>query len=213
LSTETSKTHWPGGESAARAPVSFHDEQLVLVDSADQPVGYCSKDEAHRGAGQLHRAFSVFLFDGKQRLMIHRRSAQKPLWPGYWTNSCCSHPRRGETLVDAVHRRVREELGVAADLQSIYSFEYHASFADQGSEHELCHVYLARLRGDDQVVVHEDEISEWRWVSLDEVDAMQQENKRELTPWFQMEWRALRTRYSAELHRFVATLEQPRDVA
>lgn len=213
MSTETSLTHRPAGESASRAPVSFHDEQLVLVDSCDQPAGFCSKGEAHRGAGRLHRAFSVFLFDDKQRLMIHRRSAQKPLWPGYWTNSCCSHPRRGEALVDAVHRRVREELGVTADLQSIYSFEYHAGFADRGSEHELCHVYLARLRGDDQVVVHKDEISEWHWASLDEIDAMQRERESELTPWFQMEWRALRTVYRDELDRFVATLESPRDVA
>ena len=196
-----------------RAPVSFHDEQLVLVDAADRIVGHCSKALAHRGPGTLHRAFSVFLFDADRRLLIHQRSDQKPLWPGFWTNSCCSHPRRGESLGDAVHRRVREELGVAAEIQSIYRFEYQAAYADLGSEHELCHVFLARMHGDSQVSVHEDEIAAWRWVSLDEVDALHRYKADMLTPWFLMEWRALRDIYRRDLDSFLANGDTPRHVA
>ena len=81
----------------ALGAVSFDTEDLILVDSADRVVGTAPKKAVHQPGGQLHRAFSIFIFAGGDQVLLHRRSAGKPLWPGYWTNSCCSHPRNGES--------------------------------------------------------------------------------------------------------------------
>jgi isopentenyl-diphosphate delta-isomerase len=102
--------------------VSFDDEDLILVDEAGTVTGYASKLSAHRGAGKLHLAFSIFLFDGPDWVLLQRRSERKPLWPGFWANSCCSHPRRGETCDSAVMRRLSEELGVRTPLRRLYDF-------------------------------------------------------------------------------------------
>jgi isopentenyl-diphosphate delta-isomerase len=183
----------PQSGGSLSAPVSFASEELILVDSDDQIVGYRSKLDAHRGAGTLHRAFSAFLFDDQGRLLVHQRSMQKPLWPGYWTNSCCSHPRRGETVEAAVTRRLWEELGAAAlSLTPVYHFEYQASFGDAGSEHELCHVYLTRSAKSAEIAPHAEEVMDWCWLSLDEVDTWMEQRSDVLTPWFKQEWQTLR---------------------
>jgi isopentenyl-diphosphate delta-isomerase len=189
--------------AAMRPPVSFGSEELILVDSNDCVVGHRNKLDAHAGEGTLHRAFSVFLFDTQGRLLVHRRSQQKPLWPGFWTNSCCSHPRRGESIDAAVQRRITEELGVDATAKYVYKFEYQASFANVGSEHELCHVYLANARGPMVVSAHADEVMEWVWLSCEDVDAWMAEKPTELTPWFRQEWRALRSLYAGQVERFI----------
>ncbi|MEE4276919.1 MAG: isopentenyl-diphosphate Delta-isomerase [Halieaceae bacterium] len=190
--------------------VSFSSEELVLVDSNDRECGFASKADAHMGEGRLHRAFSVFLFDRHGRLLLHQRSAHKPLWPGYWTNSCCSHPRRGEQLDAAVRRRLREELGCAASmLQRVGSFEYHARYRDLGSEHELCHIYLARVDSPGEVHAHALEIADLRWVGVSEVDALMGEERTDLSPWFREEWALLRETYAAELDAFVAEALAP----
>ncbi|MEO1079574.1 MAG: isopentenyl-diphosphate Delta-isomerase [Pseudomonadota bacterium] len=188
--------------------VSFSSEELVLVDEDDLEVGYASKLLAHQGEGQRHRAFSVFLFDQQQRLLLHRRSAHKPLWPGYWTNSCCSHPRRGEELESSVRRRLGEELGCKAEaLTRVCAFEYHATYEDRGSEHELCHVFLARLADDVSVHAHPLEIAELAWCNVFSVDAMMKEERRDLTPWFRQEWALLRGAYSDEFENWLLIQE------
>jgi len=125
--------------------VSFDSEDLILVDSLDQVIGNASKKQVHLPGGQLHRAFSIFLYANNQQVMLHKRSLEKPLWPNFWTNSCCSHPRTGESYEDAVHRRLKEELGIETPLTRIYQFEYQAHFGSIGSEHELCTVYVGHL--------------------------------------------------------------------
>ena len=166
------------------APVSFSNEQLLLVDSNDRVLGYGSKARLHAGEGLLHRAFSVFLFDQQRRLLVHRRSAAKPLWPGYWTNSCCSHPRRGEALETAVFRRIHEELGVEVTvIEASHRFEYRARYESVGSEHELCHVFLAQLPIGASPVVHPEEISDWCWLHTTEVDHWMVSYPEQLTPW------------------------------
>jgi isopentenyl-diphosphate delta-isomerase len=195
---------------AVRDDVSFPNEQLLLVNSDDRLLGYGSKQRLHAGDGLLHRAFSVFLFDEKQRLLLHRRSDSKPLWPGYWTNSCCSHPRRGEDLDNAVRRRLREELDVRPlDVECLYHFEYHARFGEVGSERELCHVFLASLAGEVAPNVHPGEISDWCWLTVEEVDARFARAPEELTPWFQLEWQALRGEYRAALEQFLQRSSSP----
>lgn len=196
--------------SREHATVSFPSEELLLVDDRDRVQGFGSKAELHAGSGLLHRAFSVFLFDRSGRVLLHRRSEEKPLWPGYWTNSCCSHPRRGERLEFAVRRRLREELGVTTDrLQRVYSFEYRAVFGARGTEHELCHVFLAALGEDEQPTVHAGEIMEWGWYTPHEVDALMLEDRGSLTPWFCLEWEALRGAYGAVLDTFIDNSRDP----
>jgi len=182
--------------------VSFAEEPLILVNAQDEPCGFDSKANVHAGIGKLHRAFSIFLFRDPEHVLLHRRSAEKPLWPGYWTNSCCSHPRRGECNSVATSRRLQQELGVAVPLHYLYRFRYQASFGDLGSEHELCSVYIGRLNDDRRLRVNRSEISEWGWFHVDAVDEWLATHPQTLTPWFQLEWQQLRSNH----HRAIRSI-------
>ena len=151
-------------------------------------------------AGLLHRAFSLFLFNDRGELLLQQRAPGKRLWGGYWSNSCCSHPRRGESMTTATARRLDEELNLASELSFVYKFRYQASYADLGSEHELCHVFLGRI--DDEVRANAEEIAATRFVSAAALDRELAENPERFTPWFKMEWDALKTDYVAELQVF-----------
>ena len=181
--------------------VSFDDECLILVDEHDTVIGHESKDNVHRGSGMLHRAFSVFLFNGPGRVLLHRRSGQKHLWPGFWTNSCCSHPRRGEDYASAARRRLFEELGVTAELSWLYQFQYAARFGSRGAERELCAVLIGDLEHPGSVRANRNEVQEWGWFSCDEVDSWVQRHPGEFTPWFLMEWDRLRGDQLPAVHR------------
>lgn len=173
--------------------VSFDDEDLILVDSQDNVLGHTSKTACHDGDGQLHRAFSIFLFNGAGQLMLQQRSPQKRLWPGYWANSCCSHPRRGETDLEAAERRIAEELAVSPPLTFLFRFEYHAHFGELGSEHELCSIYAAK--SDAPVSVNVNEISDWKYVDPDELDRELIENPEKYSPWLKLEWPRIRQQH------------------
>ena len=119
-------------------------DALILVDEDDRRLGHLSKSLCHEGRGVLHRAFSLLIFNGLGELLIQQRSSAKRLWPLYWSNSCCSHPRRSETMEAATRRRLSEELGIRCDLKFLFKFQYHAQFDDNGAEHEICSVYIGR---------------------------------------------------------------------
>jgi len=177
-------------------------DQLILVNSEDNPLGWLEKELCHDGTGQLHRAFSVFLFNQEGRLLIHQRSHGKRLWPGYWSNSCCSHPRWNEETHVAATRRVGEELGtIPSELEFAYKFQYHAQFGVLGSEHELCHVFLGRLGRD--LAVDDQEVSDWQWVSAEKVDQLLLDEPDKLTPWFKMEWAHLRGHHQDLLTKYL----------
>lgn len=180
--------------------VSSESEELILVDENDRIVGSMSKADCHDGDGVLHRAFSVFLFDADGRLLIQQRVAEKRLWPLYWANSCCSHPRAGEETKEAVPRRLDEELGVSADVEYIYKFQYQARFGPQGSENELCRVYIGRV-DKDRLQVNPLEVADWKFLAPDEVDALVADETADVTPWFRMEWRELRSKYWSRIER------------
>jgi len=181
--------------------VSFDDENLILVDDQDNVIGHESKDNVHRGSGLLHRAFSIFLFNGPDRVLLHRRSVQKRLWPGFWTNSCCSHPRRGEDYGSAARRRLREELGVSTELSWLYQFQYAASFGSRGAERELCAVLIGDLQCPGAVRANRNEVQEWDWFACNEVDSWVQRRPGQFTPWFLLEWSRLRGDQQAAVQR------------
>jgi isopentenyl-diphosphate delta-isomerase len=178
----------PGG----RSRVSFDDEPLVLVDAADRVLGHASKALAHRGRGLLHRAFSIVLYAPDGAVLLQRRAAAKALWPGYWSNSCCSHPRRGESYEEAVHRRLIQELGVDTDLDWIYRFQYQARYGEVGAERELCSVYVGVIERSAPLAPHPEEIDDWAWAAPAALDRAMAETPERFTPWFRLEWRRLR---------------------
>jgi len=177
--------------------VSSEEEPLIRVDSADRIIGTLDKSACHDGTGLLHRAFSIFVFNGRGELLLQQRHPDKRLWPSYWSNSCCSHPRAGETMDIAVARRLQQELGLSADLRFLYKFEYRAAFGDVGTEHELCWVYVGTT--DAKPVINTTEIAEWRWVAPDALDAELERAPERFTPWFKLEWRRIRSEFAAAL--------------
>lgn len=170
--------------------VSSESEELILVDENDNEIGTISKAAAHDAHGTLHRAFSLFIFNSKGELLLQQRSPEKRLWGGYWSNSCCSHPRVGELLENSTHRRLEQELGIHAEIEYVYKFIYQADFGDLGAEHELCHVFVGR--SDDAVKANTAEVSDWRWVSPADLDTEMAEHPDRFTPWFKLEWGRLR---------------------
>ncbi len=177
---------------ANTAKVSSPDEPLILVDADDNPIGHRSKLECHTGPGTRHRAFSLFVANARGELLLQQRSSSKPLWPLYWSNTCCSHPRRGETMEQAVHRRLDEELGMRAELRFLYKFEYQASYEDVGSEHEICWVYTGSSH--DAVRANANEVAQWRFVTPAELDEELAAEPHKFTPWLKLEWAELRAR-------------------
>jgi isopentenyl-diphosphate delta-isomerase len=175
--------------------VSFDDEPLILVDSQDHIIGYDTKDRVHSDQGLLHRAFSIFLITQDGHVLIQQRAAQKRLWPNYWSNSCCSHPRRGENYYQAAHRRLREELNIDTPLYFLYQFQYQAPYQDLGSEHELCSVYLGQLPHTFSININSNEIAAYQWLDYNQVDALIADLQIKTTPWFMMEWARIRQEF------------------
>ena len=188
--------------------VSFDDEPLVLVTEADEEVGFAPKQRCHDGEGLLHRAFSVFLFSPDGDVLLQQRSDRKRLWPGVWSNACCSHPRRGETLDGAVHRRLREELSVDTALRFLFKFLYHARYGASGSEHELCYVYAGVLTG--KPVVNGNEISATTILSAADLDRDVTSRPERYTPWMKLEWTRVRTETWATVEEFLREQRQAR---
>lgn len=180
--------------------VSSESEELILVDRNDREIGSVSKADAHDGDGVLHRAFSLFLFNDDGELLLQQRAPAKRLWGGYWSNSCCSHPRLGESLAVATRRRLRDELNFETELEHVYWFCYQASFDASGSENELCHVYLGRASGD--LKANDSEIAGLRYLSPAALDAEFEEAPERFTPWFRQEWQELKGRYREQLERY-----------
>jgi isopentenyl-diphosphate delta-isomerase len=162
-------------------------DTLILVDEADQGVGHLSKVLCHQGRGVLHRAFSLLIFNAAGELLLQQRSGSKRLWPLYWSNSCCSHPRRDETMQAATQRRLYEELGIRCPLQFLFKFQYQAQFDATGAENELCSVFIGQCA--DPIRINAEEIHAWRWISPEALQAeMEGEGAGNFTPWFTIEW-------------------------
>jgi len=176
---------WPLGKRFGETPLES--EALILVDEADREIGHLDRARCHAGRGVLHRAFSLLVFNANGELLLQQRAPTKRLWPLYWSNSCCSHPRRAESMEAATRRRLREELGLSCPLQFLFKFQYQAQFDSAGAEHELCSVFLGRSTG--RVAINPAEISAWRWISPEALEAeMSGQGAGKFTPWFRLEW-------------------------
>ena len=156
-------------------------EMIILVDEIDNELGAIEKLEAHK-QGVLHRAFSIFIFDSNNKMLIHRRALEKYHTPGLWTNACCSHPRYDEKLEDAVHRRLIEEMGFDCDLKEIFTFIYKAEFDNGLIENELDHVFIGYHDG--AVNPNKDEVHEYDWVETDELLKDIEKDPYKYTYWF-----------------------------
>ena len=186
-----------GGPNEAAADA----EALILVDEADREVGHLSKAKCHDGQGVLHRAFSLLIFNGAGELLLQQRSSSKRLWPLYWSNSCCSHPRWAESMETAIHRRLYEELGLHCPLQFLFKFQYQAQFESAGSEQELCSVFIGRST--EAVRTDPNEIQAWRWIHPEALRVELVDSPDRFTPWFKLEW----ARVWAEHRAAVAALQ------
>ncbi len=190
-------------QTQANNIVSSESELLILVDADDKETGGLNKSACHDGEGILHRAFSVFLFNDQGELLLQQRAAGKRLWPMFWTNTCCSHPRQGESMEIATQRRLQQELGTAAALEFIYKFSYHARFDDRGSENELCSVFLGRLER--EAAANETEIAALRFIGADALNDEIGAHADRFTPWFKMEWQRLNDEFAERLAIYTST--------
>ncbi|KVQ50005.1 isopentenyl-diphosphate delta-isomerase [Burkholderia cepacia] len=159
------------------------DDQLILVDPEDTPIGECGKLQAHR-EGLLHRAFSIFVFDAAGRLLLQRRAVGKYHSGGLWTNTCCGHPRPGEALPDATRRRLREEMGFVCVLQKVDTLRYRASVENGLIEHEFVHIHAGRFNG--PVLPDPAEAADWRWTDMPTLFEWVAREPSAFTAWFRL---------------------------
>jgi isopentenyl-diphosphate Delta-isomerase len=161
----------------------MNEEKVILVNEQDEQIGLMPKMEAHEKA-VLHRAFSVFIFNNKNELMLQQRALSKYHSPGLWTNTCCSHQRDGETNVEAGKRRLQEEMGFVTDLKESISFIYRAPFDNGLTEHEFDHVLLGTYN--EKPKINLDEVASWKWMKLEDVKVDIEFHPEAYTEWFKI---------------------------
>jgi isopentenyl-diphosphate delta-isomerase len=153
---------------------------LILVNELDEPCGQMEKLKAHQ-VGALHRAFSVFIFNSKGELLLQQRAKEKYHSSGLWTNTCCSHPRIGEEMGEATHRRLSEEMGITCPTTFAFSFLYNAVMENGLIEHEFDHVYFGN--SDEIPVPEKSEVQAWRYISLKDLRHEITESPENFTAW------------------------------
>jgi isopentenyl-diphosphate Delta-isomerase len=154
--------------------------EVILVDSTDQQVGVMEKLTAHR-LGVLHRAFSIFLFNSKGELLLQKRAEEKYHSAGLWSNTCCSHPSPGQSVVEAAKDRLFEEMGLRVDLVQVFGFLYCAPVGHDLIENEYDHVVIGV---DNQIPeINPQEVSAYKWVNLDCVVQDVQQHPEKYTKW------------------------------
>lgn len=159
-------------------------KKLLLINKKDKVIGFETKENCHQGKGILHRAFSVYIFNNKGQLLIQQRSKYKPLWPLYWANTCCSHPRKGEGYVDAGERRLKEEFGFTCALKMIDKFQYQAKYKDAGSENEMCAILVGEHNG--KIKADSKEIADWKWVNVNKLQNDFKKDSDKYAPWLKI---------------------------
>lgn len=159
------------------------EEQVILVNKNDEPIGLMNKMEAHEKA-VLHRAFSVFILNDKNEVMLQQRAHHKYHSPLLWTNTCCSHQRAGETNIEAGKRRLFEEMGFEVELKELFHFIYKAPFDNGLTEHELDHVMIGYYNG--EPIINDDEVESWKWMKIEAIKDDMVQNPAIYTVWFKI---------------------------
>jgi len=159
------------------------EENVILVNEKDEPIGLMPKMEAHEKA-VLHRAFSVFVLNDKNEIMLQQRAHHKYHSPLLWTNTCCSHQREGETNIQAGSRRLFEEMGFQTNLKELFHFIYKAPFDNGLTEHELDHVMIGYYN--DAPSINPEEVEDWKWMPIEAVKSDIQNNPDLYTIWFKI---------------------------
>ncbi len=166
-----------------RMATSSDNEQLILVNENDEVIGVQDKLSVHE-LGLLHRAFSLFIFNSEGKLLLQQRADFKYHSPGLWTNTCCSHPRPGELTIDACKRRLNEEMGMACEPEFSFSFIYRHEFSNGLIEHEYDHVFTGIT--DKLPEINPDEVKNWKYMSLPELESNISINPDHYTPWLKI---------------------------
>ncbi|MFA5926911.1 MAG: isopentenyl-diphosphate Delta-isomerase [Patescibacteria group bacterium] len=164
------------------------ENKVILVNEDDAPIGEEEKMAAHK-KGLQHRAFSIFVFNSANELMLQQRAINKYHSGGLWTNTCCSHPSPGEKTELAAHRRLKEEMGFDCPLSEAFVFAYRAELGDL-TENEIDHVFVGTC--DDSPEPNPEEAEDWRWVSTDELEKEIENNPQSFTYWFKDAWPRLK---------------------
>lgn len=159
------------------------EEQVVLVNEHDEPIGLMPKMEAHEKA-ILHRAFSVFVLNDRKEIMLQQRAAHKYHSPLLWTNTCCSHQRAGETNLQAGLRRLNEEMGFETPLKELFHFIYKAPFDNGLTEHEFDHVMIGYYQN--EPLINPEEVASWKWMSIEDIRIDILHNPQLYTVWFKI---------------------------
>ncbi len=158
-------------------------EYVILVDEQDNEIGVMEKLKAHE-TGKLHRAFSVFIFNDKNELLLQQRAINKYHSGGLWTNTCCSHPSPNETIKDAANRRLFEEMGLTSDLKIVSNFIYKTDFENGLIEHELDYILIGNTNAIPQI--NKDEVESFKWQSISEIQKDINLNPNQYTTWFKI---------------------------
>jgi len=169
------------------------EEQVILVNEKDEPIGLMNKMEAHEKA-LLHRAFSVFVFNDQGELLLQQRAAEKYHSPLLWANTCCSHQRDGESNIEAGKRRLEEEMGFVCTLKETFSFIYKAPFDNGLTEHELDHVMIGTYN--DKPKINPDEVAAYKWMSLQDIKSDINLEPEIYTEWFKIIFKEFYTHIS-----------------
>ena len=163
--------------------------EVILVNERDEPIGTMEKMEAHR-RGVLHRAFSVFIFDHRGRMLLQQRAMRKYHSGGLWTNACCSHPRPGEETELAAIQRLREEMGFATAIKPLFTLTYKAEFENGLIEHEYDHVFVGSYEG--QIVPDRMEVMGFRYETLQKIESDLQNHPENFTAWFRIAYKRVK---------------------
>jgi isopentenyl-diphosphate delta-isomerase len=158
-------------------------ENVILVDEQDNALGLMEKMEAHE-KGLLHRAFSVFILNDQKQILLQQRAHSKYHSGGLWTNTCCSHPRDGETNLEAAHRRLQEEMGFDCPVEKILDFVYRAELDHGLTEHEFDHVFIGTYN--DDPVINPEEVASFKWMDLEELKDDIKNHPEIYTEWFKI---------------------------
>lgn len=158
---------------------------VVLVDENDNQIDVKEKVAAHMGDGDLHRAFSILVFNDKGETLVAQRSGGKMLWPLYWDSACASHPFENESQEVGGERRLTEELGFTCKLENVDTFQYHEKYLDIGAENEICAILVGEYNGEINPVA--EEVADYKWMSVKDVMDDMANNPDKYTVWFKIE--------------------------